>query len=289
MEKTIGDTIKYIRLNKQYSQNNVSTSIISRTSLSKIENNRLNPTFAKLIPIINNLDLDFDEFIYIQNNFKYSEKKIITNLFSNINFNTDITNLNNLLKLCTTYLEKNNGDTIINEIRLIVKAMIQLNANHSIDEIRQTITPIWDRLSYLDKWFGIELNIINNILFIFDIETSIHICTRAINELQKYPDSKKNLQIAFLMNASILLMHKDDFPQANKYLNIALKKCKEIKRYDLLSITLIRLALTTDPIDVTFLEKGLNIIRSIGLDELLNSIQNEICSFICPLKKEVYQ
>lgn len=289
MEKTIGDTIKYIRLNKQYSQNNVSTSIISRTSLSKIENNRLNPTFAKLIPIINNLDLDFDEFIYIQNNFKYSEKKIITNLFSNINFNTDITNLNNLLKLCTTYLEKNNDDTIINEIRIIVKAMIQLNTNHSIDEIRQTITPIWERLSYLDKWFGIELNIINNILFIFDIETSIHICTRAINELQKYPDSKKNLQIAFLMNASILLMHKDDFPQANKYLNIALKKCKEIKRYDLLSITLIRLALTTDPIDVTFLEKGLNIIRSIGLDELLNSIQNEICSFICPLKKEVYQ
>ncbi|MBC1480326.1 helix-turn-helix domain-containing protein [Listeria seeligeri] len=289
MGKTIGDTIKYIRLNKQYSQNNVSTSIISRTSLSKIENNRLNPTFAKLIPIINNLDLDFDEFIYIQNNFKYSEKKIITNLFSNINFNTDITNLNNLLKLCTTYLEKNNDDTIINEIRIIVKAMIQLNTNHSIDEIRQTITPIWERLSYLDKWFGIELNIINNILFIFDIETSIHICTRAINELQKYPDSKKNLQIAFLMNASILLMHKDDFPQANKYLNIALKKCKEIKRYDLLSITLIRLALTTDPIDVTFLEKGLNIIRSIGLDELLNSIQNEICSFICPLKKEVYQ
>ncbi|MBC1532448.1 helix-turn-helix domain-containing protein [Listeria seeligeri] len=289
MGKTIGDTIKYIRLNKQYSQNNVSTSIISRTSLSKIENNRLNPTFAKLIPIINNLDVDFDEFIYIQNNFKYSEKKIITNLFSNINFNTDITNLNNLLKLCTTYLEKNNDDTIINEIRIIVKAMIQLNTNHSIDEIRQTITPIWERLSYLDKWFGIELNIINNILFIFDIETSIHICTRAINELQKYPDSKKNLQIAFLMNASILLMHKDDFPQANKYLNIALKKCKEIKRYDLLSITLIRLALTTDPIDVTFLEKGLNIIRSIGLDELLNSIQNEICSFICPLKKEVYQ
>ncbi|MBC1777087.1 helix-turn-helix domain-containing protein [Listeria seeligeri] len=289
MGKTIGDTIKYIRLNKQYSQNNVSTSIISRTSLSKIENNRLNPTFAKLIPIINNLDVDFDEFIYIQNNFKYSEKKIITNLFSNINFNTDITNLNNLLKLCTTYLKKNNDDTIINEIRIIVKAMIQLNTNHSIDEIRQTITPIWERLSYLDKWFGIELNIINNILFIFDIETSIHICTRAINELQKYPDSKKNLQIAFLMNASILLMHKDDFPQANKYLNIALKKCKEIKRYDLLSITLIRLALTTDPIDVTFLEKGLNIIRSIGLDELLNSIQNEICSFICPLKKEVYQ
>ncbi|MBC1594014.1 helix-turn-helix domain-containing protein [Listeria seeligeri] len=62
MRKTIGDTIKYIRVNKQYSQKNVSTSIISRTSLSKIENNMLNPTFAKLIPIINNLDVDFDEF-----------------------------------------------------------------------------------------------------------------------------------------------------------------------------------------------------------------------------------
>ncbi|EFS01871.1 DNA binding helix-turn helix protein, partial [Listeria seeligeri FSL S4-171] len=162
MRKTIGDTIKYIRVNKQYSQKNVSTSIISRTSLSKIENNMLNPTFAKLIPIINNLDVDFDEFLYIQNNFKYSEKKIIINLFSNINFNTDIANLNHLLKLCATYLEKNDGDTIINEIRLIAKAMIQLNSNHSIDEIRLTITPIWERLSYLDKWFGIELNIINS-------------------------------------------------------------------------------------------------------------------------------
>ncbi|MBC1578963.1 helix-turn-helix domain-containing protein [Listeria seeligeri] len=285
MRKTIGDTIKYIRVNKQYSQKNVSTSIISRTSLSKIENNMLNPTFAKLIPIINNLDVDFDEFLYIQNNFKYSEKKIIINLFSNINFNTDIANLNHLLKLCTTYLKKNDGDTIINEIRLIAKALIQLNSNHSIDEIRLTITPIWERLSYLDKWFGIELNIINNILFIFDIETSIHICTRAVKELQKYPNSKTTLQIAFLLNTSILLMHRADFLQANKYLNIALKKCEKIKRYDLLSITLIRLAITNNPLNLTLLEKGLNIIRSIGLDELLSGIQDEICSFICPLKK----
>ncbi|MBC1382982.1 helix-turn-helix transcriptional regulator [Listeria innocua] len=285
MTNTVGDTIKYIRVNKQYSQTNVSSYIISRTTLSKIENNRLNPTFAKLIPIINNLDVDFDEFLYIQNGFKYSEKKEIINLFTNITFNTDLKKLHNIIELCTNYLKKNSVDIIVKEICIIVKALILLNKNHSIDEVRLMITPIWDRLSYLDKWFGIELHIINNILFIFDTETALHICTRAIDELQKYPDSKITLQIAFLMNISILLMHTDDFSRAHKYLRIALEKCKEIKRYDLLSITLIRLALTNDPIEVTLLEKGLNIIRSIGLDELLHGIQDEICSFICPLKK----
>lgn len=55
MNKTIGDTVKYIRKAKNINQKNVCLNNISRSTLVKIEGNKTNPTVQTFEHILKQL------------------------------------------------------------------------------------------------------------------------------------------------------------------------------------------------------------------------------------------
>ncbi|MBC1936702.1 helix-turn-helix transcriptional regulator [Listeria grandensis] len=285
MMKTIGDTLKYIRSNKQYSQKNICVNTLSRTALSKIENNKLNPTYIKLSYILEKLDLDFEEFSYVQNNFKLNGKKKILNDFKKISSNSEVNAISTLMSSCQKYLNKEATDYIVSDIFLVLKSLSMLHSGLPMNDIIQTISPVWTRLARLDKWFLIEIHLINNLLFIFDISTAIPICKRALSELSKYDSQSGTLPIAFQLNLAYMLLVENDTTQAASYLNQTISLSKKQKRYDLLAVSQIRLGIATSPFNFMLINNGLSILTTIGVSSLEEQIKHEICTFTCPIKK----
>ncbi|EAD5762839.1 XRE family transcriptional regulator, partial [Listeria monocytogenes] len=64
--KTYGAIIKQIRKGKSISQIELSNTILSRTTISKIENNNIVPTINTLEAILHKLDVTVDEFQFIR-------------------------------------------------------------------------------------------------------------------------------------------------------------------------------------------------------------------------------
>ncbi|MBC1604419.1 helix-turn-helix transcriptional regulator [Listeria rocourtiae] len=286
MTLTIGDTLKYIRSNKQYSQNKICINTLSRTALSKIENNKLSPTYTKLSYIVEKLDLDFKEFHYVQNNFSLQGKNLIINNFKLLSNNTEIDALKQLMALCDEYLATEPEDYIIKDILLVLQSLIMLHDGLPIENIVLNVSPVWERISRLDKWFLIEIYLINNILFTFDTSSAMPICIRLLEELEKYKALvNKPINISLQLNLAFMLLSEGNKHQAITYLNQAIILSRQLKRYDLLAVSQVRLGLASTPLNVSLINKGLSIISTIELADLEIQVKKEICIFTCPIKK----
>ncbi|HEM1629655.1 TPA: helix-turn-helix transcriptional regulator, partial [Listeria monocytogenes] len=85
MEKTIGETIKFIRTSKNISQKEICLDNISRSSLVKIESNKTIPSSLTLEFILLQLGIQQEEFAHIRNNFKLNTRQVLLEKFNNIN------------------------------------------------------------------------------------------------------------------------------------------------------------------------------------------------------------
>uniref|UniRef100_UPI002ABD9661 helix-turn-helix domain-containing protein n=1 Tax=Priestia megaterium TaxID=1404 RepID=UPI002ABD9661 len=72
--KDFGKTLKKIRESRGLSQEYLAANIVSRTSISKIENGKQVPTIANAQKLITRLDLNTNEFFYIQNDYRLDPK-----------------------------------------------------------------------------------------------------------------------------------------------------------------------------------------------------------------------
>ncbi|HAO6555517.1 TPA: helix-turn-helix transcriptional regulator, partial [Listeria monocytogenes] len=70
MLKTTGMTIKEIRVSKNIKQEEIYNNLISRNVLWQIENDKIRTNYEILKEILKRLNVSFNEFLYIQNNFK---------------------------------------------------------------------------------------------------------------------------------------------------------------------------------------------------------------------------
>ncbi|EAD3993096.1 XRE family transcriptional regulator [Listeria monocytogenes] len=97
MEKTIGETIKFIRTSKNISQKEICLDNISRSSLVKIESNKTIPSSLTLEFILLQLGIQQEEFAHIRNNFKLNTRQVLLEKFNNINTSRGIANISEIL------------------------------------------------------------------------------------------------------------------------------------------------------------------------------------------------
>ncbi|WPC20249.1 helix-turn-helix domain-containing protein [Pediococcus inopinatus] len=281
---TFGDTLKLIRISKSLSQKELNNNLMSRTSISKIENNRQIPTYPKAIILISELGVTPNEFEYIRNGFKQSSKQEIIDDFIHLSNSTQHKALEQLFIRCNNLLSKGQNDDIY-RISLIIKALLCTDTK-SLKELRIIVTPVWKYLETHDSWDKLDLYLVNNILFLFSSETSYTMANTAIKNIdQNYPQLRK-LKNGFLLNEAFLLMQQNCWNSALQLLELSMSLSQQIQRFDLFILGRIRIAICNG--DFITAKKERKVLSLMGATNMYKSIEYEINEFRKQIQKKTH-
>lgn len=239
-----GTLIKKIRESKKMTQEYLSAGIITRTYLSKIENNQSFPSFYTLNCLLQRMDISFDEFYYLLNGKKNSEKDAIINHFFSITSNKSKSELYKCVTNCINYLRTTKDITIM-DIQNICIGLLKLSEKKSLKEVSPEIFNVWRRLQNHDQWFFLEIRLINCILFMFPIDTSLLIGQRLKKELDsynKYQNSVDYIGIIYL-NISTIFLEANHYKDALETLVFIVNHESIKKRFDLYCFASARIAI----------------------------------------------
>lgn len=168
-----GKIIKSIRNGKGYSQKNIYEHICTQGNYSKfeLENNR-EVKFSILHEFLNRLEMSFEEFNYIRNNYKLSEREKLIHQFYYLSNNSEI-KLYKLRIECSSYLSKYPNDRLITNINTVLKGMIVLADTKDFTQAREILYPIWNELSLRNTLYLSDIYLLNAILFVFPMATCL--------------------------------------------------------------------------------------------------------------------
>ncbi|MPM39792.1 hypothetical protein SDC9_86427 [bioreactor metagenome] len=240
MAKEFGDVLKEIRIDRGYSQQYVAEGIMGQSAYSKIERNEIEPTFRKWLAILEKLNISVDEFRYILNKEKLTQKEKLINEFFSLNYNHP-DDLNLLRDEIAAYL-KEVEDYLLRNLYYACESLIILNATQNVDEAQFFAKKIWGRLDKFDKWYLLDIRLINTILFIFPIDVAVNIGERATKQLIPYHNLKEAevLLINIDVNLAVLLIDDKKYPEALCYLEKVIPLCKKYQKYNQLAIAYAR-------------------------------------------------
>ncbi|HEL7558368.1 TPA: helix-turn-helix domain-containing protein, partial [Enterococcus faecalis] len=183
-----GKVYKEVRESKGISQKKICHEALSRTTLSKLENCKIMPSYQTMEYLLQQINMSFSEFEYICNVYQPQERECIIEEFNSLINNTDRVNIKDLLKRCEKFL-KITDDYYIKDIQMLLKAQLafQLESiNSNVCKSKLLISQIWSRIEKMDVWYYNEIRLLNGILFYFPLETIEAISDKLLYSLKKY-------------------------------------------------------------------------------------------------------
>lgn len=240
MEKKYGKTFKKIRTSKNYSQKDVNENVMHQTSYSKFELGKTDVTFEKFETLLNNLEVSYEEFLFIHNGYCYSDREEIINKFNDLKF-IEVSKLYEIISLAEKYLE-DQGDRYLADILAISKAFLILKETEEFEKPREYAEEVWARLQKLNTWYLSDLKLINSILFLFPISTAITITEFAIKQALKYKEFNdyRKLILPFKFNLVHMLIRENRVKEAFIVNEEVIQEAKELKVYIQIAISLLR-------------------------------------------------
>lgn len=283
---TIGETLKNIRLSLGLTQSQVCKNIMSQSNYSKVEKGDIEISFPKMIVILNRLDMSVDEFMYIENGYKKYTNSYMGKL-NNLRFND--------IELITKYkimLEKKEKlNTHESEILAIYDSLILIGEKNDFEAAKEKVKTIWQRLENHDKWYLYDIQVINNILYLFPIDTAVSICHLAVNQIEKYKGLRgvNNLSISIQMNLLLLLIENGPYEAALDEVDRYIPTCISKNLTMHLAVCYVRKGLLKELLRETdseeWYDNGYKLLEIMQNDNLKKELQIEVLQF----KKEIYK
>lgn len=238
----LGQVLKEIRLNRGHSQLNVAHKIISQGVYSKVEAGTRELDAVGFLKIANRLNVTPDEIEFISNGYNYNEKQQILNEFFQLNYN-DPERLKKIKAKAMDYL-KHGDDLELREIHLLCDALLVVSDSEDFDRARELIEPIWRRLKKYDQWYLYDIRLINTILFMYPLDTTIAFSQRVLERLKDYEKHEKvdQLKDIYNINLSLLLIKAERYEEALEVVEERLENRKRMN-YTMLALHLGRRAL----------------------------------------------
>jgi len=269
-----------IRKDKGFSQKYVAQNIITQGNLSKFEKFDIDIGAKTLVHILNKLELSFDEFRYIQNDYEYSEAEQLLNTFFNLAYN-DAYKLKNLLLELQKFLECN-VDYRIKDIAIVCEALLILATTNNIEKARIPLKVVWDRLSKRDVLYMFDIKLINTIMFMFPLYTALKIKKFVFRSIEKYKNYNdlERIKINIHLNIALMLLKEKEFNRSRIEIENAINLCKEYSDFMRLSICYIRKGISLSNEDKErgskWIEKGEKILVATEENHMLLLLQEEI-------------
>jgi transcriptional regulator with XRE-family HTH domain len=280
MKWNYGSLYKNIRKNKGITQQQVTSHTISRTTLSKLENNKIHMGIANFEFLLEQIDMSFDEFLYLLDHGTQKKRETLIEAFFSLVSNLETKKIVQLKKRCLNYLQQRD-DVSINEIVTILDALLAL-AQNDMDQIEQAnvlVEKIWQRLNKMDTWYYYEIRLLNCILYFLPIATVQKLIPRLMTSLERYEDYHRfdHLKMVVLTNLSTLLLHNHKLEECEQITEKAYQLAQMKKRYDFLAIAAIRLGICKG--EERYLKKGRELLLLTEEYTLLTNLEEEIAAF----------
>ncbi|MBK1962921.1 Rgg/GadR/MutR family transcriptional regulator [Listeria ivanovii] len=231
--KTVGETIKEIRTSKNLTMESLCSETLSLSTIKRIENDTINTSFINLENILLKLNISFDEFTYIRNNYNLSTKKQLIFEFRELtSVSVDIEQIKKLISKYKTYLDDNSDNEINNYLKFL-KALLVINQTTKLGEATPLVESIWVSLENLDNWYWNDIQILSNIFFIFPMNEAESIVELLLERIKKYDtfNNSDRLYIALMLNYIQVLLLNNNFKKAYQLVDKAILYAKDKKLY----------------------------------------------------------
>ncbi|EHD5686764.1 hypothetical protein JQY34_002887, partial [Listeria monocytogenes] len=194
---------------------------------------KIRTNYEVLKEILKRLNVSFDEFLYIQNNFKSTPIQELEKRYNNIYTSIEIDILINLKKDIETYLEYHPSNPLLTDLLKCLSAIIAIEQEDNFAKATEIVTPIWDRISKQNDWYWEDIQIMSHIFYMFEQETALNICKELFNKLSNYRKfhNADRLEISTLLNIATMLLDKNNLKEAEKYINKCITLAEEKKYF----------------------------------------------------------
>jgi len=285
MNKDFGEVLKDIRVDRGYSQQYVAEGIMGQSAYSKIERSEMEPAYRKWLAILEKLNISVDEFRYILNKESLTTKEKIINDFFSLNYN-HLDDLKLLKDEIIAYLNEEE-DYLLRDIYYACESLIVLNATQNVEEAQFFAKKIWERMEKFDKWYLLDIRLINTILFIFPIDVAVNIGERVAKQLVPYNNLKEAeiLLINIDVNLAILLIDDKKYHEASSYLERVIPLCKKYQKYNQLAIAYARNGIVLQKSGKMdegseYIEKAYAILNAIEDTKLVGDLEKEVSHYL---------
>lgn len=223
--KSLGHTLKEIRINCNLKERDVYETIMSRAHLYQIEKNQQMPSWGIVTSILQKFTMSLAEFEYIHNNYQLDSIQQVIQDFKAIKTSTNSNAINALIEKINSLIKNEKNDFLM-DVSYVLKALNTFQQEQNFKRSREIVKPVWNRLEKKDAWFYNDLLLITNILYAFDDLTIQHIFERLLVYINKYKNfnTSKELYINIHYNYAICL--RNTTTEIDK-MEINLKKSKE--------------------------------------------------------------
>ena len=284
MRYDFGNVYKEIRESKGLTQEDVCGSVLSRTSLSKIESGKTTPKYENMEFLLRQINMSFEEFEYICNLYQPSERSTIMQTYLNMGSILGTSELEKLFQKCQDYL-KTHHDLPIEEISDMLEVVIYIR-QHGTGELsghaEQVVKKLWRKIEKQDIWYESDLKILNTILFSFPIEHLHLITEKILQRLEIYKNYQHlyGLRMTILLNLSTLYLYNQDKNMCQQICYTLLEDAKKKKRYDNLAIAYVRIGICTH--NELLIQKGFSLLELTNETSILSHLQKEVETYSQP-------
>lgn len=277
----LGLTLKTIRTNKGYTQQEVSINVMSRSNYTKVEMGEVNPNTVKFLSILDRMDMSEAEFSFVLNDYTLSEKNNILYLFKNMSQSPALSYVQNLIKLSTESLKKQD-DHLIRDILNIALSYQALLNEHDLVKAQTCAEKVWLRLEKYDKFYLTEFHLLNRILFFFEIETAVFMTDIALISLENYYSFKEaeDLRFSFMSNLACILIDNKQYSQAMGYVKLLITQSKKTSNMIVLAAALVRQGMCqeatgqSDQSNASY-QEAIDIFKILERSDLINSVVSD--------------
>ena len=278
MRYDFGKVYKEIRESKGLTQEEVCGGVLSRTSLSKIESGKVTPKYENMEFLLRQINMSFEEFDYICHLYQPSQRTEIMQTYLNMSSILGTSELEKLFQKCQDYL-KTHYDLPIEEIKDMLEIVIHIRQHGTeqlSDQVKQTISKLWEKIEKQDTWYESDLKILNTILFSFPIEYLHLITGKILQRLEVYKNYQHlyELRVAILLNLSTIYLYNQDKNMCQQICYTLLEDAKNKKSYDRLAVCYVRIGICRD--DAKFIQKGFSLLELTEETSMLSHLKKEV-------------
>ena len=144
------------------------------------------------------------------------------------------------------------------------------------NQVKQTVTKLWEKIEKQDIWYENDLKILNTILFSFPID-HLHLITgKILQRLEVYKNYQHlyELRMAILLNLSTIYLYNQDKNTCQQICYTLLEDAKKKKRYDILAITYVRIGICTS--NNHLIQKGFSLLELTDETSMLSHLKKEV-------------
>ena len=287
MRYDFGKVYKDIRESKGLTQEEVCGEVLSRTSLSKIESGKVTPKYENMEFLLRQINMSFEEFDYICHLYQPSQRTEIMQTYLNMSSILGTSELEKLFQKCQDYL-KTHYDLPIEEIRDMLEIVIhirQYGTEQLSDQVKQTITKLWEKIEKQDTWYESDLKILNTILFSFSIEYLHLITGKILQRLEVYKNYQHlyELRMTILLNLSTIYLYNQDKNTCQQICYTLLEDARKKKRYDILAITYVRIGICTSKDHL--IQQGFSLLELTDETSMLSHLKKEVETYYQPKER----